>query len=146
MAKIIGNELGILSISISEESDAPSIEIDPCLIACVKQLDEYFKGIRTEFSLPLIPQGSEFQKRVWKELTKVSFGETRTYMEQAKKLGDKKAIRAVAAANGKNPIWIIIPCHRILGSDGSLTGYAGEIWRKKWLLGHEGLPKQARLF
>ncbi len=145
-AKIIGNDDGIISVSLYDNIDETSIDIPQCLRDCVQQLDEYFKGDRKEFQLKLIPEGTDFQKRVWEELNQVSFGLTRTYLEQSKKLGDAKAIRAVAAANGKNPIWILIPCHRILGSDGSLTGYAGGIWRKKWLLEHEGLPKQETLF
>ena len=110
------------------------------------QLEEYFKGERTEFTVKLNPQGTVFQQRVWKELLQIPFNKTRTYLEQSKALGDVKAIRAVAAANGKNPIWILIPCHRVLGSDGSLTGYAGGIWRKKWLLAHENPVKQQSLF
>ena len=113
---------------------------------CVQQLDEYFTGNRKEFELTLSPKGTEFQGKVWTELLKVPFGKTRSYLEQSKKLGDVKAIRAVASANGRNPISIIIPCHRIIGSDGSLTGYAGGIWRKKWLLEHESGNKQQSLF
>ena len=85
----------------------------------------------------LHPSGTEFQKKVWQELLNIPFGKTCSYLELSKKLGDVKAIRAVAAANGKNPLWIVIPCHRVIGSDGSLTGYAGGLWRKKWLLEHE---------
>ena len=92
------------------------------------------------------PQGTAFQQSVWNELLHIPFGSTRTYLEQTKQLGDVKAIRAVASANGKNPIWIVIPCHRVVGSDGSLTGYAGGIWRKKWLLEHESGAKQQTLF
>ncbi|WP_075343516.1 methylated-DNA--[protein]-cysteine S-methyltransferase [Tenacibaculum agarivorans] len=113
---------------------------------CVEQLDEYFSGTRKEFELNLSPKGTEFQGKVWNELLRVPFGKTRSYLEQSKKLGDVKAIRAVASANGKNPISIIIPCHRIIGSDGSLTGYAGGVWRKKWLLEHESESKQQTLF
>lgn len=102
-----------------------------------KQLEEYFSGKRKSFDLKLSPDGTEFQQRVWNELLKIQFGKTRTYKEQSLALGDLKAIRAVATANGANPIAIIIPCHRIIGSDGSLTGYAGGLWRKKWLLEFE---------
>ncbi|PKP28323.1 MAG: cysteine methyltransferase [Bacteroidetes bacterium HGW-Bacteroidetes-18] len=123
-----------------------SAEIPEILKDCVQQLEEYFNGTRKQFNLKLNPQGTEFQKRVWMELMLVSYGKTRTYLEQSKQLGDAKAIRAVASANGKNPIWIIIPCHRIIGSDGSLTGYAGGIWRKKWLLEHENPSTQKSLF
>jgi methylated-DNA-[protein]-cysteine S-methyltransferase len=107
---------------------------------------EYFKGERKTFNLKLNPKGTEFQKKVWQKLLNIPFNKTRTYLEQSKALGDVKAIRAVASANGKNPIWIVIPCHRVIGSDGSLTGYAGGIWRKKWLLQHENPNKQQSLF
>jgi methylated-DNA-[protein]-cysteine S-methyltransferase len=110
------------------------------------QLQQYFEGSRTDFSLKLQPEGTPFQQEVWKELQNIPFGKTSTYLKQSLKLGNKKAIRAVASANGKNPIWIIIPCHRVIGTDGSLTGYAGGLWRKKWLLEHENPPKQTSLF
>ena len=145
-AKIVGDENGIQSISVLDEKVETSTKIPVELQDCVSQLEEYFAGRRTEFNLKLNPQGTDFQQRVWKELGKVSYGKARTYLEQSKQLGDVKAIRAVASANGKNPIWIVIPCHRIIGSDGSLTGYAGGIWRKKWLLEHEGFLKQQSLF
>ena len=99
-----------------------------------------------DFSLKLNPQGTDFQKRVWQALLNVPYGKTNSYLELSKTLGDVKAIRAVAAANGKNPLWIVIPCHRIIGSDGSLTGYAGGLHRKKWLLEHESPVKQQSLF
>ncbi|MFA6400986.1 MAG: methylated-DNA--[protein]-cysteine S-methyltransferase [Salinivirgaceae bacterium] len=101
------------------------------------QLDEYFDGKRRWFELTLNPAGTPFQQKVWSELHNIPYGETRSYQQQTNTLGDPKAIRAVASANGKNPIAIIIPCHRIIGSDGSSTGYAGGLWRKKWLLEHE---------
>jgi len=145
-AKIAGDENGISSVSVLDEAIETSKVIPTCLQDCVKQLDEYFKGKRTDFNLKLNPQGTEFQQKVWNELLNVPYGKTSTYLEQTKKLGDVKAIRAVASANGKNPIWIIIPCHRIIGSNGSLTGYAGGIWRKKWLLEHENPSPQQSLF
>jgi methylated-DNA-[protein]-cysteine S-methyltransferase len=145
-AKIAGDENGISSVSVLDEAIETSKVIPTCLQDCVKQLDEYFKGKRTDFNLKLNPQGTEFQQKVWNELLNVPYGKTSTYLEQTKKIGDVKAIRAVASANGKNPIWIIIPCHRIIGSDGSLTGYAGGIWRKKWLLEHENPSPQQSLF
>lgn len=145
-AKIEGNKNGIQSITIIDEKIETSFNIPSSLQNCVHQLDEYFNGNRTEFNLKLNPQGTNFQKRVWKELLNVSHGKTRTYSEQSKRLGDVKAIRAVASANGKNPIWIVIPCHRIIGSNGSLTGYAGSLWRKKWLLEHENPSPQQSLF
>ena len=145
-AKIVGDENGICAVSVVDDIIETSIEIPECLQNCVLQLDEYFKGTRKEFNLKLNPKGTDFQKRVWNELLLVPYGKTRSYLEQSKQLGDVKAIRAVASANGKNPIWIIIPCHRIIGSDGSLTGYAGGLWRKKWLLEHENPSNQQSLF
>ncbi|VAW25284.1 Methylated-DNA--protein-cysteine methyltransferase [hydrothermal vent metagenome] len=145
-AKIEGDKNGIKSITVIDEIIETSFKIPNFLQNCVEQLDEYFNGNRTEFNLKLNPQGTDFQKRVWKELLNVPYGKTRSYLEQSKKLGDVKAIRAVASANGKNPIWIVIPCHRIIGSNGSLTGYAGGLWRKKWLLAHESPSPQQSLF
>lgn len=145
-AKIVGNEKGVISINLMDDEIETSKNIPKPLQNCVKQLDEYFQKERTEFDLKLNPNGTDFQQKVWLELQQIPFGKTRTYMEQTKKLGDVKAIRAVASANGKNPIWIVIPCHRVIGSDGSLTGYAGGIWRKKWLLEHENPTKQTSLF
>jgi len=112
----------------------------------LKQLAEYFNGIRTQFELKLSPNGTEFQKKVWNQLMQIPFGRTQTYQQMANQLGDPKVIRAAAAANGKNPISIIIPCHRVIGSDGSLIGYAGGLHRKKWLLEHENPVKQGKLF
>lgn len=106
-------------------------------IALLTQLREYFKGSRKEFSLPLVTPGSEFQQAVWKELINIPYGTTRTYLEQSVALGKPGSIRAVANANGMNRIAIIIPCHRVIGSDGSLTGYGGGLERKRWLLDHE---------
>ena len=146
IAKIVGNEDGIQSISVLDNDIEIPKEIPNCLQECVNQLDDYFKGTRTSFDLKLNPIGTDFQKKVWNSLNKIEFGTTKTYLEQTKSLGDAKAIRAVATANGKNPIWIVIPCHRVIGSDGSLTGYAGGIWRKKWLLNHENPVKQQSLF
>ena len=145
-AKIVGDENGISAVTVIDDAMETSAEIPEILKDCVQQLDEYFNGTRKQFNLKLNPQGTDFQKKVWEELLLVPYGKTRTYLEQSKQLGDAKAIRAVASANGKNPIWIIIPCHRIIGSDGSLTGYAGGIWRKKWLLEHENPSTQQSLF
>jgi AraC family transcriptional regulator of adaptative response/methylated-DNA-[protein]-cysteine methyltransferase len=102
-----------------------------------KQITEYFEGSRKEFTLPLVTPGTPFQQTVWKELTKIPFGTTRSYLEQSIALGKPESIRAVANANGMNRISIIIPCHRVIGSDGKLTGYGGGLKRKKWLLDHE---------
>ena len=151
IAKIVGDENGSQSVSVLDEDfstafEVRNSEIPECLQECVTQLDQYFSEERIDFDLKLNPQGTVFQKKVWTELLNIPFNKTRTYLEQSKALGDVKAIRAVASANGKNPIWIIIPCHRVIGSDGSLTGYAGGIWRKKWLLAHENPVKQQSLF
>ena len=145
-AKIVGDKNGISSVTVIDDEIETTINIPENLQNCVQQLDEFFNDSRTEFQLKLNPEGTNFQKKVWNELLDVSYGKTRSYLEQSKKLGDPKAIRAVASANGKNPIWIIIPCHRIIGSDGSLTGYAGGLWRKKWLLAHESPVQQQSLF
>lgn len=102
------------------------------------ELTEYFSGQRNEFSFEFEPSGTEFQRKVWQELTRIPFGETISYQELANRLGDPLCIRAAASANGKNPIAIVIPCHRVIGSDGSMTGYAGGLERKKMLLRLEG--------
>ncbi|MBL8954533.1 MAG: methylated-DNA--[protein]-cysteine S-methyltransferase [Myxococcaceae bacterium] len=102
-----------------------------------KQLAEYFAGERETFDLPLEPRGTGFQRAVWKALGEIAFGETVSYAHIAKKIGRPKAVRAVGAANGQNPISLIIPCHRVIGADGSLTGYGGGLPKKKWLLQHE---------
>ena len=145
-AKIEGNNDGITSITVLYEAIPTSKTSPACLQDCLQQLKEYFTGNRKNFNLKLNPQGTDFQKKVWEALQNIPFGKTRTYLEQSKVLGNVKAIRAVAGANGKNPIWIVIPCHRIIGSDGSLTGYAGGLWRKKWLLEHENPTTQQSLF
>ena len=109
-----------------------------------KQLDAFFKKEITKFNLPISPAGTEFQKTVWSELIKIPFGTTISYLTLAKKLGDVNSIRAAASANGKNPITIIIPCHRVIGTDGKLVGYSGDMYRKQWLLEHES--NQEKLF
>jgi methylated-DNA-[protein]-cysteine S-methyltransferase len=112
---------------------------DP-LPAAARQLQEYFAGKRRAFDLPLNPQGTEFQQRVWRELVRIPFGETRSYGQLAKLLGNPNGSRAVGLANGRNPIALIVPCHRVIGADGSLTGFGGGLDRKEWLLSHEGHP------
>ncbi len=106
----------------------------------VRQLNEYFTGARRHFDLPLNMHGTQFQKRVWRELTEIPFGETWSYGQLAKRLDNPSACRAVGLANGRNPIAIIVPCHRVIGADGSLTGFGGGLPRKEWLLTHEGRP------
>jgi len=109
----------------------------PVLIEAERQLTEYFSGARTDFNLPLEPRGSEFQKKVWRALKEIPFGETRSYLELAKAVGSVKAVRAVGAANGKNPLSIVVPCHRVVGTNGSLTGFAGGLQAKAKLLALE---------
>ena len=118
--------------------------IDP-LPAAARQLKEYFAGKRREFDLPLRMAGTEFQQSVWRELTKIPFGETRSYGHLAKRLNNPNGSRAVGLANGRNPIAIIVPCHRVIGADGSLTGFGGGLDRKEWLLTHEGQPVTGEL-
>jgi len=115
------------------------------LPTAMRQLTEYFAGQRQVFDLPLALHGTEFQQRVWQQLTKIPFGETWSYGELAKSLDNPKACRAVGLANGRNPIAVIVPCHRVIGADGSLTGFGGGIARKQWLLAHEGLPVSGSL-
>ena len=146
IARIIGDDDGISSISVHDSEQEGSNYIPDCLKDCVNQLAEYFQKERTSFNLKLNPQGTAFQKDVWRSLQQISYGETKSYLKQSEELGDVKAIRAVASANGKNPLWIVIPCHRVIGSDGSLTGYSGGLWRKRWLLEHENPPIQQSLF
>lgn len=143
---IEGDEMGISKISVTSNEVETSAVIPNVLSVAVKQLQEYFLGTRSQFDFKLNPKGTDFQKKVWNELLKIPFGKTVSYQEITNQLGDPKAIRAVANANGKNPLWIVVPCHRVIGSDGSLTGYAGGLWRKKWLLDHENPVKQQVLF
>lgn len=145
ITKISGDEKGITEISILQEGEVSST-IPEILQQPITQLQEYFKGKRSDFDFKLNPKGTDFQQKVWQELLNIPFGKTMSYLELSKKLGDVKAIRAVASANGKNPLWIVIPCHRVIGTDGSLTGYAGGLWRKKWLLEHECPTPQQTLF
>ncbi len=121
--------------SITDKSNAVKNDI---LDQTVRQLEEYFAGERTTFDLPLSPAGTQFQQKVWRILRDIPFGQTTTYGNISEKLGDSNAVRAVGTANGQNPIPIIIPCHRVLGSGQKMTGYSGGIDRKRWLLKHEG--------
>ena len=129
------NSVRFLGEGVSHSSPAPAMSV---LDEATKQLKAYFKGDLTTFDLPLAPQGTAFQQRVWEELQKSPYGSTTTYRDLAEKLGDPKVIRAAGRANGMNPIAIIIPCHRVIGSDNKLVGYAGGIERKRRLLQHEG--------
>lgn len=105
----------------------------------VQQLHEYFAGKRSTFDFPHQQSGTPFQQQVWQELSKVGFGKRQSYLQLAEQFGNPLAIRAIASANGKNKLWIVVPCHRIIGKNGELTGYAGGLWRKKWLLQHEAI-------
>jgi methylated-DNA-[protein]-cysteine S-methyltransferase len=146
VAKLDGDHNGLTSVSVLDGVHTIPSEIPEVLEDAVCQLKEYFAGERTNFDLDLNPQGTEFQLKVWQELNNIPFGKIISYLDLAKKMGDPKAIRAVASANGKNPLWIVIPCHRVVGSNGDLVGYAGGLDRKKWLLNHESLSKQMSLF
>ncbi len=145
IATIEGDENGIAIISIADEGIV-SQGIPTVLQEAVTQLQDYFAGQRSYFDFKMNPKGTEFQQKVWRGLCEIPFGKTISYLELAKQLGDVKAIRAAASANGKNPLWIVVPCHRVIGTDGTLTGYAGGLWRKKWLLEHENPPTQQNLF
>lgn len=145
-AKIIGDANGISSVSVLDTKEELSEIIPESLLDCATQLKAYFNNQLKIFNLKLNPQGTTFQKKVWQQLQLIPFGKTISYLQLSKQLGDVKAIRAVASANGKNPLWIIVPCHRVIGSDGSLTGYAGGLHRKQWLLNHESDYKQQTLF
>jgi len=147
ITKIVGDEDGVTIISVSDVGiNEVSQEIPEVLKEAVSQLEEYFDKKRTDFTFKLNPKGTEFQQKVWKSLLEIPYGKTVSYMDQTKKLGDVKAIRAVASANGKNPLWIVVPCHRVIGTNGSLTGYAGGLSRKKWLIEHENPTTQQSLF
>jgi len=146
VTKITGNSYGIASISVINNPEKISAIIPKSLEDCVLQLNQYFQGSRKDFSLKLNPKGTAFQQRVWRLLQSIPYGKTVSYLELSKQLGDVKAIRAVANANGKNPLWIVVPCHRVIGSDGNLTGYAGGLHKKQWLLEHESPYIQERLF
>ena len=145
-ARIVGSFNGISSVSIHDYSSVLSTEIPESLLDCVTQLKAYFNSELKEFNLKLNPEGTTFQRKVWWTLSQIPFGKTWSYLQLSKELGDPKAIRAVANANGKNPLWIIVPCNRVIGSDGSLTGYAGGLHRKQWLINHESEAKQQSLF
>ncbi|MCZ4317831.1 methylated-DNA--[protein]-cysteine S-methyltransferase [Aequorivita viscosa] len=142
-----GNAEGLTSVLFKDaETVTNPKKIPNELINAVVQLQEYFEGERKKFNLKLSPEGTDFQKRVWQQLQEIPFGKTMSYQQMANQLGNPKVIRAAASANGKNPISIIIPCHRVIGSDGLLTGYAGGLHRKKWLLEHENPSPQQTLF
>ena len=140
--------LGMVTVRVNDNGAVVSIAFDDTVSAhgerkvagdrrAVDQLDRYFKGELTEFDLELDPEGTDFEKCVWNELRRIPYGSTTTYGEIAARLGDLNATRAVGTANARNPIAVVIPCHRVIGADGELTGYAGGLHRKRWLLAHE---------
>ena len=144
---LVENENQLTKLAFTED-EVTSLPDNALLTLAKNQLDEFFNGRRQEFSLALNPKGTEFQQKVWQELLKISYGAAISYQEVANRLGDPKCIRAAARANGQNPIAIIIPCHRVIGSHGEMTGYAGGIQRKKDLLTLEGadVMNQMNLF
>lgn len=137
VTRIIAEDGFITSVSIRDEEIEVEPSDDPVLQMAIKQLEEYFAGERKEFDLPIKQAGSNFQQAVWQQLLTIPYGKTISYGQQSKLMNNPLGIRAIAAANGKNNLWVVVPCHRVIGSDGSLTGYAGGLWRKKWLLAHE---------
>lgn len=139
--ELVGTEASITAVNFLD-TPPPAERLEaggesPAIAACLTQLDEYFKGERQEFSLALEPDGTDFQKAVWQQLLTIPYAQTTSYIEVARRLGNEKSVRAVGAANGQNRISIIIPCHRVIGSNGQLVGYGGGMWRKAWLLEHE---------
>lgn len=140
LVEITGTEEGVYSVLFTERDilQYPLLENTPkSLIDCYQQLDLYFKGELETFTFPYIVEGTDFQKNVWNTLPSISYGKTGSYKDIAAAIGNEKAVRAVGSTNGKNKLCIVLPCHRIIGSNGSLTGYAGGLWRKEWLLEHE---------
>ena len=136
--EISGIKNAVTSVNFVMDRDEDSTELPEVVIACKQQLEEYFRGKRREFSIKVKPEGTDFQKSVWSQLEKIKYGETKSYGDIARQMKDVNASRAVGHANGKNPVGIIIPCHRVIGESGKLTGYAGGMWRKQWLLDLEG--------
>ncbi|WP_152446282.1 methylated-DNA--[protein]-cysteine S-methyltransferase [Bacillus sp. THAF10] len=138
--EIMATNEAILSIFFSEKEKKKNLlqaQTPSVLTECYTQLDEYFKGERQNFSFSYQLKGTDFQQTVWKALIEIPYAETVTYQHIADSIGNEKAIRAVGNANGKNQLSIVFPCHRVIGSNGTLTGYAGGLWRKEWLLQHE---------
>ncbi|WP_282338319.1 methylated-DNA--[protein]-cysteine S-methyltransferase [Pseudomonas sp. PS02288] len=148
---LVGSDAGLNLVHMDEQTHLPPqtswTQAERQLDEACRQLDEYFGGRRRRFDLPLAPRGTTFQRAVWQALLEIPFGETRSYRQQAERIGRPSAVRAVGTANGANPLAVIVPCHRVIGSDGSLTGYASGLARKALLLELEGasLPAQARL-
>jgi methylated-DNA-[protein]-cysteine S-methyltransferase len=143
---IEGDKDAVWSITFTETEEESSSNTPQVLMNCSDQLRAYFEGSRKTFDVPLRLNGTPFQQQVWALLAKIPFGRTLSYRDIAKLLGNEGAVRAVGMANSKNPLAIILPCHRVIGTDGQLIGYAGGIWRKKWLLAHEMKSAQGSLF
>lgn len=154
--EISGDETGLHSVLFAQAEHKPAPgratmagAVPVPVQICIAQLQAYFEGSHRHFDLPLSPKGTDFQRKIWDLLREIPYGHTISYIELAKRFGKTKAVRAVGLANGSNPICIIIPCHRVIGSDGKLVGYGGDLWRKAWLLKHElehGPVPQGRLF
>ncbi|VDG89530.1 Methylated-DNA--protein-cysteine methyltransferase, constitutive [Lysinibacillus sphaericus] len=143
--EIVGTEEAIVSILFTDSDVVRKRLTDSTFQVvkdCYNELDEYFNGARKEFTVPYMNEGTEFRRNVWQALTEIPYAQTASYRDIACSIGNEKAVRAVGTANGKNKLSIIIPCHRIIGSNGTLTGYAGGLWRKEWLLAHEQKYKQ----
>lgn len=150
--EIVANDEYLTHVLFRDAQKKPSRQLDettetsPIIEECMRQFDAYFAGKLKDFDLPLLTQGTDFQRNVWEYLKTIPYGKTISYLEFSRRIGNEKAIRAVGTTNGKNPLTIILPCHRVIGSDGSLVGYGGDLWRKEWLLRHEGsLPKEEQL-
>lgn len=134
--ELTGTKEGIISLMFREDEEQAK-DVPVVLAECYQQIDEYFQGKRHSFSFKYVLNGTEFQNKVWAELAKIPYGETVSYKNIAEAIGNVKAIRAVGNANGKNTLNIVVPCHRVIGANGSLTGYGGGLWRKEWLINHE---------
>ncbi|MET3196635.1 methylated-DNA--[protein]-cysteine S-methyltransferase [Bacillus sp. OAE603] len=138
MMRIVGNNEGVAFIDFLKENEViPNKGVPSSLIDAANEMNEYFNGKRKEFTIRSLVKGTVFQEKVWSELLKIQYGETASYADIANRIGNPKAVRAVANANARNPLSIVVPCHRIIGSNGKLTGYAGGLWRKEWLLSRE---------
>lgn len=137
--KIVGQEEAICEVEFLDQAPEgnPNSNLAPVLVNCIQELNSFFEGTLKSFTVHVRQEGTDFQQRVWAELQRIPFGKTISYLDLSRRIGEEKAIRAVGTTNGKNKIAIIVPCHRVIGSDGSLTGYAGGLWRKQWLLEHE---------
>ncbi len=150
--EIVASDTHLTHVLFRDAEKKPSRQLDetpessPIIQETIKQFEAYFEKKLKDFDLPMLTEGTDFQRNVWEYLKTIPYGKTISYLEFSRRIGNEKAIRAVGATNGKNPLTIILPCHRVIGSDGSLVGYGGDLWRKEWLLRHEGsLPRQGQL-